>query len=205
MEILTQAHADRKIRTKIGMTLLLLLLLAALVTYGTWSAFSGTTENAANAFAAGTVTLTDNDAGVAMLALTNAKPGDTDTSCISVTYTGSINSTVRLYGALTGTLGTYLDLVVTRGTSSSPFDNCSTFSADATNYISQGNGVIYNGTLAAYPASYSAGIVDPIPGSPETWSTSEVHVYRFQVTVQDNNSAQGLTANETFTWEARNL
>lgn len=113
---------------------------------------------------------------------------------------------MRLYGTLTGSgLGQYLDLVVTRGTSSSGFDNCSGFTADSTNYLGAGAGVMYSGTLAGFPTTYAGGTVDPTSGSPETWSTSEAHVYRFVVTVQDNNSAQGLNATETFTWEARNL
>ena len=140
-----------------------------------------------------------------MLSLSGAKPGDSDTSCIVVSYSGTLPASVRLYGTTSGTgLDQYLDLTATRGTKSSAFDGCSDFTADATNYIGQGAGVIYSGTLQGWADNYAAGLVDPTPGSPETWTNPESHAYKFVVTVQDNNSAQGLNATQTFTWEARN-
>jgi hypothetical protein len=43
---------------------------------------------------------------------------------------------MRLYGTVTGSLGPYLTLTVTRGADSGPsFPSCASFSADATNYI----------------------------------------------------------------------
>jgi len=196
----------RGVAGKVGLTLLILALLGVIVGVGTWSAFSATTQNSGNSFATGTVVLTDDDAGAAMLTLANAKPGDSDTSCIIVTYTGTLPANVRLYGTTGGTgLDQYLDLVVTRGTKApGGFDSCAGFSADATNYIGSGAGVIYSGTLQGWADSYAAGLVDPTPGSPEVWTNPESHTYKFVVTVQDNNSAQGLTATQTFTWEARN-
>lgn len=172
---------------------------------GSYAVFTATTGNTGNSFASGTVAIQDNDANTAMLALANAKPGDADTSCIRIEYTGSLDSTVRLYGSVSGSLASYVTLTVTRGTDSSPsFDSCANFTPDATNYIGAGNGVVYSGPLSSFPASYAAGIVDPTSGSPETWSQSEAHSYRFVVTLQDDNAAQGLTGNASFTWEARN-
>jgi predicted ribosomally synthesized peptide with SipW-like signal peptide len=191
--------------TKIGLSLLVLALIGVVVGVGTWSAFSATTQNSGNAFSAGTVILADDDSGSAMLSLANAKPGDSDASCIVVTYTGSLAASVRLYGATAGTgLDQYLDLTVTRGSKSSAFHGCGDFVPDGSNYIGAGNGVIYSGTLQGYPDSYGAGIVDPTPGSPESWTNPESHAYKFVVTVQNDNNAQGLNATQTFTWEARN-
>ncbi|MGQ0805170.1 MAG: hypothetical protein ACT4PI_15080 [Actinomycetota bacterium] len=203
-------HVDvwrRHTGTKVALSLLVLVLLGVTLRVGTWSAFSATTDSTGNTFSAGTVTLTDNDAGGAMLSLSNAKPGNSDTGCITVTYTGSLASTVRLYGTTTGTgLDTYLDLKITRGTfaSAPAFDSCTGFTADATNYIGAGAGVVYNGTLQGYADNYTAGLVDPTAGTPESWTNPESHVYQIQVTVQDNNLAQGKNATQTFTWEARN-
>jgi predicted ribosomally synthesized peptide with SipW-like signal peptide len=196
----------RGLAGKVGLTMLILALLGVIVGVGTWSAFSATTQNSGNSFATGTVILTDDDAGTAMLTLANAKPGDSDTSCIIVTYTGTLPANVRLYGTTGGTgLDQYLDLVVTRGTKApGGFDSCAGFAADATNYIGAGAGVIYNGTLQGWADNYAAGLVDPTPGTPELWTNPESHTYRFVITVQDNNAAQGLTATQTFTWEARN-
>jgi hypothetical protein len=173
------------------------------------AAFFASTSNGGDSFATGTVTITDNDAGGAMLALSNGKPGQpsgTDTSCVKVTFTGSLNSSVRLYGTVSGSLDSYLTLTVTRGTDSSPsFDSCTNFTADSTNYMGAGAGVIYSGLLSAYPTTYSAGIVDPTSGSPETWTASEAHSYKFVITLNNDPNAQGLSGTATFTWEARNL
>ena len=186
-----------------------LSVLGAAAGLGTWSAFSSTTTNSGNTFTAGTVTLTDNDANAAMITMTAARPNDSASSCIKVTYTGSLASTVRAYATTTFTSGSslapYLNLTVTRGTDATdPFPVCTNFTADATNYIGAGAGVVYNGTLAAFPTTYAAGLVDPTSGSPATWNTNDNHVYKFVVTVQDNNLAQGLNATTAFTWEARN-
>jgi hypothetical protein len=166
---------------------------------GSYSAFSSTTTNTGDAFSSGTVAISDNDSNGAMLSLSNAKPGDSSTGCIKVTYTGSLAAAVHLYGTVTGSLGQYLTLTVTRGTNSSGFSSCAAFSADATDYIGSGAGVIYNGNLSSFPSTYAAGLVDPT-----SWSTNDAHSYKFVVTVQDNNSAQGLTSTASFTWEARN-
>ena len=193
-------------RTRRSVTTMLVIGVAGLLAgAGSYAVFTATTGNTGNSFASGTVAIQDNDSNTAMLALANAKPGDADTSCIRIEYTGSLDSTVRLYGSVSGSLAGYLTLTVTRGTDSSPsFDSCASFTPDATNYIGAGNGVVYSGPLSSFPASYAAGIVDPTSGSPETWSQGEAHSYRFVVTLQDDNAAQGLTGNASFTWEARN-
>ena len=195
-----------RIRRKLLGSAVVLGLIGVVAGVGTFSAFTATTANAGNTFAAGTVVLGDNDSNGAIFTMSGLKPGSTDSGCIEVAYTGTLASTVRLYGTTGGTgLAPYINLKVTRGTIASPtFDSCTGFSEDATDYISAGAGVIYNGTLDGYADSYAAGLVDPLAGSPESWSTNEKHVYKFEVTVADNNSAQGLTATQTFTWEARN-
>jgi predicted ribosomally synthesized peptide with SipW-like signal peptide len=190
---------------KLLLTLLVLGGLAAVSGAATYSAFSSQTSNASNSFAAGTVHVTDNDLGVAMLSLTNAQPGASDTSCLLVTYSGSLSSTVRLYGSIAGSLADYLTLTVTRGDDPSPvFDDCVGFAADATDYIGAGAGVVYQGALSGFPSSYASGLVDPIPASSETWTSGETHTYRFVVTLADDNAAQGQNATASFTWEARN-
>jgi hypothetical protein len=190
---------------KILVSALLVGVLGAIAGVGSYSAYTATTTNSGNSFASGTVAIDDNDSSTAMLALSAAKPGDTDTSCIRIRSTGTLSSTVRLYGTISGSLGSYLTLTVTRGTDSSPsFDSCTNFTADSTNYNGDGAGVIYTGNLSAFPSSYAGGIVDPKSATPETWTTNETHSYKFAVTVQDNNAAQGLTASASFTWEARN-
>lgn len=172
---------------------------------GTYSAFTATTANSGNTFAAGSVSIADDDSGTAMLSLANAKPGDSDTSCIRVRYTGSLASTVRMYASVSGTLPQYLTLTVTRGTDPTPsFDDCADFAADATDYVGAGAGVVYSGSLSAFPTSYATGLVDPVTGSSESWTANEEHVYRFTVTLQDVDAAKSQTGSASFTWEARN-
>ena len=200
------APARRSRTRRSVMTLLLVGVVGVVAGLGSYAVFTATTENTGNSFASGTVAIEDNDSGTAMLALANAKPGDSDTSCIRIRYTGTLDSTVRLHGSVSGSLASYLTLTVTRGTDSSPsFDSCTNFTADGTNYVGAGAGVVYSGALSSFPATYAAGLVDPTSGSPETWSQDEVHSYRFVVTLQDDNAAQGLSGTASFTWEARNL
>ena len=195
-----------RLRGFAALGVLALLVLAA--GGATFAAYRATTQNDGNRVEAGSVKLSDNGDGTSLMSMSGAVPGNTTSACIRVTFDGSLASTVRLYGATTGSgLDQYLDLKVTRGTyspSAPAFKSCTNFQADATNYIGAGNGVIYNGTLQGYADNYAAGLVDPLPGSPESWTNGEAHVYRFDVTLQQNFAAQTLDASQTFTWEARN-
>lgn len=174
----------------------------------TYAAFRATNSNGNDLVEAGSVKLSDNGDGSSMLSLSTAVPGDTTSACIKVTYDGSLPATVRLHGTTTGSgLDPYLDLKVTRGVyspSTPAFKSCTNFQADGTNYIGAGNGVIYNGTLQGYPDDYASGLVDPLSGSPESWTTGEVHVYKLDVTLQSNFAAQTKDATQTFRWEAKN-
>src|SRR5262245_56233961 len=69
-----------------------------LVWQSSYSAFSATTSNPTNNWTAGTVALSDDDSNTAMFTASNLKPGATGTKCIAVTSTGSLASTVKLYG-----------------------------------------------------------------------------------------------------------
>ena len=203
----SEQHPSRSTRSKLLATALVVGLVGVVAGYGTWSAFSSTTSNSGNQFSAGTVTLADNDGGVALLALSGAKPGDADEGCITVNYTGSLAATVKLYGSGTTTsassLAQYLDLTITRGSfvSAPAFDSCTGFVADV------GGGVLYNGTLGAYNSAHSNfanGLTDTNNGTTEVWANGEAHVYKIRVAVRDDNNAQGLNVTETFTWEAQN-
>ena len=194
---------------KVLLSLLAVGVIAAAAGFGTFAAFSSSTQNSANSFAAGTVTIADDDANGTLITLANAKPGDTATGCIKVSYTGTLTSNVRLYGTVTGSLAPYLSLTVTRGTGSGTFPGCGAFSADSTNYIGSGAGVVYSGLLSAYPATWAAGVVDPNNcGSPpcgaQSWTNPSNHVYKFVITLANDNNAQGLSSSATFTWEAQN-
>jgi hypothetical protein len=174
----------------------------------TYAAFRATSTNDGNRVEAGSVKLSDNGDGSALVSLAGAVPGDTTSACVKVTYDGTLAATVRLHGTTTGSgLDQYLDLKVTRGTyspSTPAYKSCTNFQPDGTDYIGSGNGVVYVGTLQGFPDDYASGLVDPTSGSPESWSTGEVHAYRIDVTLQQNFAAQGENAAQVFRWEARN-
>jgi predicted ribosomally synthesized peptide with SipW-like signal peptide len=184
------------------------LALLALAAGGvTFAAYTATTQSNSNRIEAGSVKLSDNGDGTSLMSMAAGVPGVTTSACVKVTFDGSLASTVRLYGTTTGNgLDQYLDLKVTRGTyspSEPAYKSCTNFQADGTDYIGAGNGVIYDGTLQGFPDDYAAGLVDPTGGSPESWTNAEAHVYRFDVTIQQNFAAQTLNAAQTFSWEAR--
>jgi hypothetical protein len=169
---------------------------------GTFSAFSATTGNPGNGFSAGTVTLGDDDAGAALVSLpANARPGDSSTRCIRVSYSGSLPAQVKLYASVSGGLADHLTLTVTRGTQATPsFPSCTGFAADSADYGYGPNGILYQGKVSGLPATYAGGIADPAA----SWTNGDAHSYRYVVTVDNTPAAQGLTASATFNWEARN-
>ena len=145
--------------------------------------------------------LVRNDGGRALYNLPAAKPGVVTTSCVLITYNGAKAAKVRLYGKSTGTgLQQFVTLRVTRGTlpRGAAARSCSGFKADATNYRGLGNGVVYNGVLATFPASYKTAYAQS-----QTWKTGAKHAYKFEVQLADTNSAQGLSTSSSFTWQAR--
>jgi hypothetical protein len=197
----------QRLAAKSAATVAILGACAMLATAGTWSNLNATATNPSNSFTAGTVAIASNSATSAVLTLANAKPGAAATGCIEVSYSGTLPANVKLYGTGGGTgLNEYLTLVVTRGSfSGTPSaGSCTGFTGDSANYIGQGAGVIYDGLLAGWPATAASAQLDPTTASPASWTAGTVHGYRFQVTLDNSPAAQGLTANETFTFEADN-
>src|SRR5687767_7964268 len=89
--------------SRVLLSLLTIGTMAGLATGATLAGFSDTALSSNNQFQSGTVDIDDNDNGVAILELTNAGPGGWDQGCITVTSRGTLASSVRLYGATTGT------------------------------------------------------------------------------------------------------
>jgi hypothetical protein len=193
-----------KTTTKVLLTALCVGALGSLAAMGVFGAFSATTTNAGNTVTAGSVAIADNDAGAAMYSITNAKPGESVSKCIKVTYTGSLDADVHIYTTSTiGALGQYVDLTITPGTQTTPtFPSCTGFTADS-------SGALYTGTLANFATtknSYANGVVD-FPGTGTKWATNESVIYQVTATLQSSapEAAQGATTGaHTFTWEARN-
>lgn len=81
----------------LGTTPVAVLLAGLMVWQGTNAAFSADTRNIGNNWATGSVTLTDDDAGVAMFSVQNVVPGQSGSKCIVVTGTPTVPSTVKTY------------------------------------------------------------------------------------------------------------
>jgi hypothetical protein len=163
------------------------------------AAFTASTSNPTNNWSAGTVAISDNDSDSALFSASGIKPGDTGTRCIVVTYSGSLNATVKLYATsyTDGGLAPYLTFGVYEGTGTQA--DCSDFSSTATDYSP--------GTLQDFGvnnASYANGVSGWTPAG----GSNATKTYKFSWTLQDDNNANGgtggaLTASTAFTWEAQ--
>jgi len=183
-------------RVRLAAAVLSVGLVAVFTVQSSLAAFSATTANEGNAFSAGTVVLTDNDSDAAMFSASNLKPGDNTVGCIEVTYSGSLDGNVRLYGAITAGDGleAYLDLTIERGTGT-----CASFGTSTAVWT---NGT--DGDLGVFMGSET----DFANGS-DNWAVTgggpdDVVPYRFTIVQQDDNDAQGLSSTVTFTFEAQN-
>jgi len=180
-------------------------LLGGVVALGIFGLFSATTQNSGNEISAGTIAITDNDAGSAMFNITNAKPGDSWTRCIKVTYNGSLPADVKLYelgGG--GPLSPYLKLKLEQGTQAeSTFPSCTGFTPDATN----GSGTIYEGpAFGSIGNSYETG-APVVPFGKTVWNPGESLVFRATLTFAADapELAQGSSTGAfTIAAEARN-
>jgi predicted ribosomally synthesized peptide with SipW-like signal peptide len=191
-------------RHKLVLSLLVVVAVGLIAGSTTWSAFTSSTDNSNNSFSSGTVVLGDNDVDSAVLSLSNAKRGNSASGCIKVTYSGSLPARVRMWATTTGTLASYLDIRVRRGSTPSSFPTCAPFTDDGTNHIGQGNGVIYNGALSSFPTSGSP-LTDPTAGSPETWTNGEERHYEITVTLPSGagGGGQGVSSTLNLFWEAQ--
>ena len=191
-------HFTRRQRLVAAAVPAALLASGGMVWYSSYSAFSATTSNPTNNWTAGTVALSDDDTNTAMFTATNLKPGSTGTKCIAVTSTGSLASTVKLYGtsySTTNGLGSNINLTVEEGTGAT-FSSCAGFTASST---------IFSGTLASFgttKTSFATGVGTWAP----TGAASETKSYRIVYTLSSStpDTAQGGTAAMGFTWESQN-
>jgi hypothetical protein len=184
-------HSRTSTIVRLSFVVGVVLIASAMILTFSRAAFSDTTSNASNNWAAGDVVINDDDTS-AMFGISNMAPGDSVVKCIVVTYSGSLlNADVSLYGTSGGSLDAYLDLTIERGTGGS-FSDCTGFTGSSE----------FSNTLANFSSTrtnFGTGITGWSPSS-----TPVSQTYRFTLTLQDNNLAQGLSTTGTFTWEAQN-
>lgn len=163
-----------------------LALVFFMVSSVTGAAWTDTTSNTGNSWATGSVTLTDDDLGVAMFSVTNMLPGDTISNSITVTNASSVPLDVRLYGANvadTDGLAQYLNFKI--GTAADGFD-------------------VYTGTAAGTLAGFQTAHTAYANGTAViSLASGATQTYFFWVELDAGapDSAQGKTAGIDFVWE----
>ena len=193
---------------KVLATTLVLGLVAGLATIASFAAFSSTTSNGANDFDAGTVHIDDNDGSVVMYDVDTQKPGVDTVKCINVTYSGSLAAGVKFYGAERrprrfdrlrepdGRGGHAGHTVRSRAALGSRRSN-TLYNGDAR--------WLHDGTHELRQWTHHDG-----RQRRRLAAAADHRVYRFTVSVQDNNAANGgatalTSGNHTFHWQAQNL
>jgi hypothetical protein len=191
----------RGIKRKLLLSMVTLGVVASVAAYGTYSAFTATTTNSGNSFAAGTVVISQHAGSTTLYTGGNKKPGDPAVACVRVSYTGSLDSVVKLYASSGITNGTVFNLKVERGSGITSPDNtmnCTGFTASST---------AYDGAIGSFGTTYAGGVAGKASGA--TWVTNDSVDYRFTITVNDDTTANAHTSatstgSHSFTWEAQN-
>lgn len=187
---------------KLLSTLVVLALLGGLAGASSQAAFFSRSDNSGQSFSTGTVHLSDNDSNAALFNLSGQKPGTVSERCITVTYGGSLPAEVRLHSdSQIGALGPYLNLTIASGSQTGGgFGDCTGFSPDA-------GAPLFDGTLAGVRSSHESwatGLSDQGPGSQTSWAQGDSVVYRFSVSVRDNDAARNSsTGSHRYLFEAR--
>jgi len=192
----------RAVRLGLVLTPVLAVAVGTSVIWQTsYAAFTATTANGTNNWQSGGITLTDNDSDGAMFNVTNIKPGQSDTRCITVTAGGSLAAAIKLYGTgftQSNALASSINLVITKGTSTgATFSGCGTFTADTA------SPTVFSGPLASFAAAtaYTNGY--------STWTTAggttENRTFKFAYTMDATapTTTQNSSAAITFTWESQ--
>src|SRR4051812_24086658 len=166
-------------KRKLLLTLVIVGVLGSVAAFGTYSAFTATTTNSGNSFAAGTVAIQD-DSGLAtaLFSVTNQAPGQTTQKCIRIKYTGTLASTVHMYIPSTSN-GNSFQVQVERG---SGLSNLAT-RGDCTGFAA-GSTALATADLSTFPATYAAGL--PGKAADAAWAANDSVDYRITLQPKDD-------------------
>lgn len=163
------------------------------------AAFSANTTNGTNNWSAGTLNL-DTGAASAMFVSGTDGPlvgGQVIQKCIRVHYTGSwTGANVKLFGAAGAqtALSPYLTIGVEVGSAT---DTTAGTCANFTGGSAMGTSKKLD-TFIADHSSYTNGVTAWSTGATDEWKA-----FRFTITADSDDAAQGKTAEATFTWEVQ--
>lgn len=172
-----------------ALTALAALAAAVAVAVGSSAAFSASSANPNNTFAAGTLSILNSKEGLAVLTASNMKPGDSALGTVDVENSGSLSGVFTLAKSNvvdsdgSNPMSAKLNLVV---------KDCGDFSAGAPT-CDAGDPQRYSGTISAMGTSALG-----------TFVASEKHRYEFAVTFDSsaNNAYQGDSSSVQFDWNA---
>lgn len=165
------------------------VIVSSLVVSSTASSLQPESVRATNAFEAGTVDLTDDDAGASLFDLSGMAPGRPVEQCIEVVYRGSIvPAVVRLRADVEGDLAELLDVRIDRGNGGG-FDDC-------TGFVELGP--VWEGTLAGLAEETAMRPFEVL----DVDSTPMRMTFRFVVEVRDDAAAMGRTAAADVVWSS---
>jgi len=162
---------------------LAIIIAGVLIYQASMAAFTAQTETAANSFSTGEIDLANDSEATAVFNLTNLQPGDSGSDDILVTYTGTLDSEVRLFASSSAeaqTLADSLRLTITsEGATGSP----------------------WTGTLAEFQAftDFGSGI---LPVELTQGGDSQTYTVAYEVLA---DAEMGASADVSFVWEAQSL
>lgn len=174
------------------------LLSGVLIWQASYAAFTATTSNTGNTWQAGTVVLTDNDSDSALFTATGLVPGSTGERCITVSYTGTASTSVKMYANYnasdpTSPLAPYLLMTVTPGTGTDPA--CADFAASGA--------AVYTSIAASSIVTAAHDWSTGVDTQPATTGWARTYHVQYQLDPATPDGSQGDSAAIDFQWEAR--
>lgn len=186
-----------------------LVLSGLAVSQASYSAFSATTTTPANTWTSGQLQLADSQGGSAAFSVSNIKPDDSGSKCITVTAAKvTPNTTVKLYSAnfVKGakSLGDKINVTVTAGSfpQAAPAGGACTGFTPAT----QGASVLASTPLTTFNTtanSYATGKDSWAPAAGDTRVYRIDWAFPTSGSTTADNAYQGDTAKIDFVWEAQ--
>ena len=208
-------RARRRLAVLVAAVPVGLMACGGLVWNSSSAAFTATTDNPANAWETGVVQLGTDRGATALFTSTSEGllvPGSTGHKCITVTYSGNVDtavSGVRLYGTLapgSAELAAALQVTVqmsTAAVSPTPDADCLTgFPASPVTYPTT--------AFSAFPTGYGTGLGDADGDTTGDWrpgvTTDRTRTYKISYRLPAGSypsTVQGKRVEMTFTWEVQ--
>ena len=207
----TATAPHRATAVRISMVLLAILLASFSILTTSRAVFTDTTDNNGNNFAAGDVTIVDDDTGSVLFNIGNFAPGETFENCIAVTYNGSLDADVRLYSANLATttalnLAPQINVTVEEGTGSGfTATELGGNEGDCTGFVASSTLTAVGETLDSFATNYTNFATGLSAWAP-LGGSGDSRTYRFVVELDAAapNAYQGMDAQIDFVWEAQN-